>query len=145
MVSASELAQMGVCERRVYFEARYGKRAPGSRKAAIEHGRQEHDKFFNEGVSVNPNVQASLNKPWCFIASMVYGPAAPETQLLRLFRDRFLRRCVGGRAAVRFYYQWSPKVCEFVRGRAVAVWSVRMCLWPVVRIAAALVNLHRAR
>src|SRR5437868_5137374 len=46
MVSASEFSKMGVCERLVLFEARYGKRTTPCRRGAITRGRAEHDKFF---------------------------------------------------------------------------------------------------
>src|SRR5438128_1478790 len=46
MVSASQLSQMGACERFVLFEARYGKRKSRCQQEAIERGRTEHVKFF---------------------------------------------------------------------------------------------------
>jgi hypothetical protein len=42
-VSATELAQMGVCERLVVFEHRHGKRCLPEQQAAIERGRREHE------------------------------------------------------------------------------------------------------
>ena len=50
MVSASELSQMGACERLVLFEAKYGKRKSQRQQEAIERGRTEHAKFFRDGV-----------------------------------------------------------------------------------------------
>jgi hypothetical protein len=40
MVSASELSQMGACERLVLFEAKYGKRKSRCQREAIERGRR---------------------------------------------------------------------------------------------------------
>ena len=84
-VSASELAQMGVCERLVVFEPLYGKRRLLEQTAAIERGRREHERFYR-GERI-----ASAPPGRCFIATMVFGEG-PETQTLRVFRDQVLRR-----------------------------------------------------
>lgn len=47
-VSASELAQMGVCERLVVFEHRYGKRRTVEQQQAIKRGRRAHGRFYRE-------------------------------------------------------------------------------------------------
>ena len=83
-VSASELAQMGVCGRLVVFEHRYGKRCLPKQRAAIERGRREHERFYREGRI------ASTPPGRCFIATMMFGEG-PETQTLRAFRDQVLR------------------------------------------------------
>jgi hypothetical protein len=51
-VSASELAQMGVCERLVVFEHRYGKRPSRPQKLALERGRRAHQSFL---MQASPN------------------------------------------------------------------------------------------
>lgn len=48
-VSASELAQMGVCERLVLFEHRYGSHRSAQQRAAMARGDREHRRFFLEG------------------------------------------------------------------------------------------------
>ena len=63
-VSASELAQMGLCERLVVFEHRYGKRCLPEQRAAIERGRREHERFYRE----ERTAPAALGR--CFIATM---------------------------------------------------------------------------
>jgi hypothetical protein len=78
MVSASELAQKGACERLVLFEARYGKRKSRCQQEAIERGRREHGKFFRDGVRLQSDVQTSLSKPWCFCASLYEVPKHPR-------------------------------------------------------------------
>lgn len=45
-VSASELAQMGVCERLVVFEHRYGKRRTTEQLQAIKRGLWAHQRFY---------------------------------------------------------------------------------------------------
>jgi hypothetical protein len=116
MVSASELSQMGACERLVLFEAKYGKRKSQCQQEAIERGRMEHAKFFRYGVRSQSDVQTSLEKPWCFCASLAWGPEAPETDLLRRFRDRILRRTAAGRRLIRVYYSTAPGLCRRLEG-----------------------------
>ncbi len=45
-VSASELAQMGVCERLVVFEHRYGRRRTVEQQRAVARGRLAHERFY---------------------------------------------------------------------------------------------------
>src|SRR5437868_14996914 len=117
MLSASELSQMGACERLVLFEAKYGKRKSHCQQESIERGGREHAKFFRDGVRSQSDVQTSLEKPWCFCASLAWGPEAPETDLLRRFRDRILRRTAAGRGLIRVYYRTAPGLCRRVEGR----------------------------
>jgi hypothetical protein len=48
-VSASQLAQMGVCERLVVFEHRYGKLKAAEQRQAIERGLRAHERFYRDG------------------------------------------------------------------------------------------------
>ena len=135
VVSASELSKMGACERLVLFEARYGKRESQSQQEAIERGRAEHDKFFRDAVRSESDVSTSLAKPWCFCASLAWGPEAPETNLLRNFRDRILRNTAFGRWFIRAYYRMAPKLCRRLDGRTKIIHALRLGLMPVVWIA----------
>ena len=137
MVSASELAQMGACERFVLFEAKYGKRVSRCQQEAIERGRREHGDFFREAVRSHSDVPTSLAKPWCFCASLAWGPEAPETDLLRRFRDRILRGSAGGRCLIRLYYRTAPWVCRRLDGRRKAIYALRLGLKPALWIAKA--------
>lgn len=47
-VSASELAQMGVCERLVVFEHHCGKMRTAEQLSAIKRGRRAHRRFYRE-------------------------------------------------------------------------------------------------
>jgi len=47
-VSASELAQMGVCERLVVFEHHCGKLRTAEQLSAIKRGRRAHRRFYRE-------------------------------------------------------------------------------------------------
>lgn len=144
-VSASELAQMGVCERLVRYEARYGKRMSANQRKAIERGRREHDQFFRDAAIATPGVQTSLEKPWCFIASVTYGQMAPETQTLRQFRDQVLRQTAVGRRLIRLYYRMSPRLAAWLAGRETAVFVSRILLRPAVVYARVVVKMYRRR
>jgi hypothetical protein len=137
MVSASALAQMGACERLVLFEARHGSRKSPCQQEAIERGAAEHDRFFREGVRSRPELQTSLSKPWCFCASLAWGPHARETKLLRRFRDRILRRASAGRWVIRVYYRMAPGLCRRLEGRRKLINALRWGLKPALWIAGA--------
>ena len=126
-VSASELAQMGVCERLVVFEHRYGKRRLPEQRAAIERGRREHERFCSEG-----RIASAPGR--CFIATMVFGEG-PETQTLRAFRDQVLRRGPTGRRLIATYYRVAPGVCRQLVRRPWAHSVLRIALRPVVWLA----------
>jgi len=145
MVSAAELAQMGACERLVLFEAMHGKRMSRSQREAIERGRKNHAAFFREGVRSQSGVRTSLAKPWCFCASLAWGPEAPETDLLRRFRDRILRRSTAGRWLIRLYYRTAPSICRRLDGRSAAIDALRLGLRPALWIAATALAIESAR
>jgi len=137
MVSASELSQMGACERLVLLESKYGKRMSRRQQEAIERGTREHAKFFRDGVRSHADVETSLSQPWCFCASLAWGPEAPETDLLRRFRDRILRRSAAGRRLIRLYYRTAPGLCRRLEGRGKLIGALRPGLKPALWIAKA--------
>lgn len=88
MVSASDLAQMGRCERLVLFEHRQGSRRTAWQERARERGLVEHERFYREGLAASAQ---AARKGRCFIATCVFGESW-QTQVLRQFRDIALRR-----------------------------------------------------
>jgi len=136
--SASKLAEMGTCERRIALQAKHGKRRSAEHQAAATRGDIAHEAFFREGLVHKPVTDTA--KPWCFVATLVYGPDAVETAVLRAFRDRCLRRHRPGRQMIRFYYRWSPRVCRLLLGRRWVVRIARAVLRPVVAVARLLVR-----
>ena len=137
-VSASELAQMGVCERLVVFEHRYGKRRLLKQQAAIERGQREHEQFYREGrIGAAPPGR-------CFIATMVFGEG-PETQTLRAFRDQVLRRGPTGRRLIATYYRVAPDICRMLERQPWAHSVLRIALRPVVWLAIRWLSATEAR
>jgi len=124
-VSASELAQMGVCERLVVFEHRHGKRSTPAQRSAIERGLQAHEWFYRDG-QVSSDARGR-----CFIATMVYGEGH-ETRVLRRFRDRALRPWPCGRWLIDLYYRVAPGMCEVLARWPVVQSAIRVALRPVV-------------
>lgn len=62
-VSASELAEMGYCERKVCYESRYGRRVSRARRAAMNLGTKEHEEFFREAIELSAMDGNSVS-PW---------------------------------------------------------------------------------
>ena len=137
-VSASDLAQMGVCERLVVFEHRYGKRCLPEQRAAIERGRREHERFYREGRI------ASASPGRCFIATMVFGEG-PETQTLRAFRDQVLLRGPTGRRLIATYYRFAPGSYRMLERQPWMHLVLRIALRPVVWLALRWLNATEAR
>jgi len=59
-VGASELAQMGVCERLMLFEHRYGKRRTPRQQEAITRGQEAHGQFYRESVLISKKSMVTL-------------------------------------------------------------------------------------
>lgn len=132
-VRASELAQMGVCERLVVFEHRFGKRSTEHQREAIKRGLDAHDQFYREGVLASGAMAASEKKGRCYIATLIYGPGL-ETVALRMFRDRVLRPYTMGRWLIGAYYRTAPTVCQILERWPRLRPIVRVMLTPVVWI-----------
>jgi hypothetical protein len=127
-VSASELAQMGVCERLVFFEHHYGKRSTASQRAAMARGLEEHERFRREGIRV------SAKRGRCYIATLVFGNSW-EVMALRAFRDRVLRRRVAGRRLILMYYRTAPAFCKLLEDWTALRPIARAVLRPIAWLA----------
>ncbi|HEY0847171.1 MAG TPA: CFI-box-CTERM domain-containing protein [Noviherbaspirillum sp.] len=134
-VSASELAQMGVCERLVVFEHRYGTHHTAARRAAIRRGLQEHERFFRDGV------QMSEKRGRCYIATLAFG-TGQETAVLRMFRDRILRPNATGRWLILVYYKTAPAVCTVLEHWPWLQPIIRAVLRPMVWVAGRVLQGH---
>ncbi|MRV70592.1 hypothetical protein GJ700_02515 [Duganella sp. FT92W] len=144
-VTASDLAEMGFCEKRVLLQARYGKRTSLERRHAQQRGLEAHAAFHLDGVRTIAGVTASGSKPWCFIATAVYGGKAPETSVLRQFRDQVLRRTVVGRQIIVRYYQVSPVIADWLDRHPLAARVTRVVLRPVIGLASLALQRQRVK
>lgn len=124
IVSASDLAQMGRCERLVVFEHLHGSRRTAGQQRARARGLVEHELFYREGLAASAQ---AARKGRCFIATCVFGEAW-QTEVLRRFRDEALRPSVWGRWVIRLYYRGAPGVCVVLRRWPALQVTVRMLL-----------------
>jgi len=124
---------MGYCEQRLMFEKTLGEKLTDEQKIRIREGNKAHDRFFREGLALGRSVSTSKDKPWCFVATQLFGPDAPETWRLRRYRDELLRRSPAGRAAIRLYYAVSPTIAQWLRGREWASKVMRFALRGLLR------------
>jgi hypothetical protein len=76
----------------------------------------------------------------CFIATAVYGtPLLAEVEVLRRFRDEFLKPNPAGRVLVAIYYRLSPPLARFISRHRRFRAAVRGCLVnPAVSLARAI-------
>lgn len=130
-VSASALSQMEVCERLVVFEHHEGKRPTPAQKAALHRGLRAHRRFASEGAS------EEARRGRCFIATHVFGEGL-ETQVLRRFRDRYLRPTRAGRRVILAYYRSAPTVCRAMERWPMTRYVVRAAIRPLVWFATCL-------
>jgi hypothetical protein len=135
MVSASELARMGYCERQVAFDAACGEQSTPERRAARLRGQAAHEEFFRESQRI---ARGSETKGRCFVATLALGQCK-QTQQLRAFRDLYLRRSVVGRWLIAAYYRFSPTLCQWMKGRPRVLAAVRTILRVAARLAGAAV------
>lgn len=84
--------------------------------------------FASEGAS------GAARKGRCFIATHVFGEG-PETQVLRRFRERFLRPTRAGRRLIIAYYRLAPTVCRAMERWPTTRSAVRAAIRPLVWFA----------
>lgn len=125
-VSASELAQMGVCERRVKFEHDCGRRRTHEQMRVMERGLRAHEEFYREGQDGGDSR--------CVVATLAFGEA-PETCILRCFRDQVMRRRALGRRLIVVYYRLAPAACRFLNRRPRLLPVTRWLLRGVISVA----------
>ncbi len=69
----------------------------------------------------------------CFIATAAYGsPMASHVMILRQFRDKILLPNKIGRAAVVFYYKYSPPLADYIAAHDNLRKFVRWSLLPII-------------
>ena len=141
LVSASELARMGYCERQVAFDASHGQRVTVEQERARDRGLKAHAAFYDESRRI---AAASATKGRCFIATLALGEC-DDTRVLRAFRDLYLRRSACGRWLVGTYYATSPALCAWLETRPSAIRALRWLLKGLASVAGAAVNVKVGR
>ena len=142
-IGASDLAKLATCEQKLVYEKRYGELLTPAQCERIRDGHRGHARYLREAFVLNPRVISSERKPWCFIATELWGESASETELLRIFRDAVLRRHRLGRALICTYYRLSPALAAYIAPRPSARWLAKLLLLPA--LVTARYVLHRMR
>ncbi len=99
-----------------------------AQKAALNRGLRAHRQFASEGAS------EAARGGRCFIATHVFGEG-PETQVLRRFRDRFLRPTRTGRRLILVYFHLAPTVCLAMERWPMTQSAARAAIRPLVWVA----------
>lgn len=91
----------------------------------------------NSEYCVTPSkVIGLLDDKSCFIATAAFGSSMEkDVQVLRNFRDEFLKTNALGRAFVKQYYQWSPQLADWISEHEFSRTVVRAALWPLIFFA----------
>lgn len=90
----------------------------------------------NLHCKVPAEVVGLLDGKECFIATAAYGTQmAPQINVLRDFRDQFLKTNSVGRWFVTQYYKYSPKWAHKIKKNDSARAAVRATLSPVISVA----------
>jgi hypothetical protein len=106
-LSASQIAQLGFCERFVALEARKERDDHPDIKRRRAEGVASHERYFGESVSIAKR-QRQARRGTCFVAGRVFEPESNGVATLRRFRNEVLVRSVLGRWLVSAYDRSCP-------------------------------------
>lgn len=88
----------------------------------------------------NPNIvrdfmrKTKTKHPRCFIATAAFGgPSTPEVEILRQFRDQYLKTSKAGRKLILLYYKCSPPLARWLIKHDSARSLTRMVLKNIAR------------
>lgn len=111
----------------------------GNRVRDLISGSNDGEVFAFQGAETANTAEASSSSGaaggggGCFIATAAYGsPMAPQVQLLRDFRDRYLLPNRAGRSFVRLYYRVSPPLAEVISRSEALRAVIRTGLLPLI-------------
>ena len=126
-VSASELAQMGRCEKLVLFEHLHENRCTVVQQQARERGLVEHEAFYREGLMV---FAQSDRKKRRFIDSRVFGESS-QAGMLRRRMYGTMHPENWGRRLIWLGSRVVPSICEVLPRRPIVQVFVRFVLGAV--------------
>lgn len=88
------------------------------------------------GCVTPAEVVGILHDKGCFIATAAFGSGnAPEVEIFRKFRNKFLATNFFGKVFIKFYYRISPVLAGFISGSDYLKSSARILLYPLVIFA----------
>ena len=126
-VAVTAVAEVAVCERRVYLRAKLGERTTGEIERNKARGNELHQRAFNQKTP-------STSDRRCFIATAVYGCDALETNRLRRFRDERLLTTWLGTKVVAGYYATSPAIASVAKRSEWVASCLRCVLNLILRV-----------
>jgi len=130
---ATDLAKLGYCEQKAVYEHQFGERLTWAQRLRIRRGNAAHERFHREAFAVDRGVRTSIAKPWCFIATAVFEPQAPQLAQLRRFRDTVLRPTPIGRCLIGTYYRHSLVIAATLQRHPAARATARALLAALCR------------
>lgn len=127
-LSATTIAQCSYCENQLVLEKKYGSQKTDMEERRQHQGDEEHLRHHLAAMK-----HGSTKDGRCFIASEIYGPLAPETEILRNYRDTSLSRNIFGRFFITFYYDVSPVMVSIIKKMPLLRSPVKLILDTIVR------------
>jgi len=127
-LSATTIAQCSYCENQLVLEKKYGSQKTDLGERRQHQGDEEHLRHHLAAVKHGTSKDGR-----CFIASEVYGPLAPETEILRNFRDTSLSRNIFGRVFIAIYYDVSPVIVSIIKNMHLLRAPMKLILDALVR------------
>ena len=119
-VSISEVVAIVYCERQTVLDKKYGRKRSRQVEQHASDGSARHKSFERAG-------RAQQDRR-CFVATAIYGADAPQTDLLRQWRDARLAPHAIGRAIIAVYYVLSPAFVKSCATRPTFTRGVRWLL-----------------
>lgn len=89
-VAVTDLAQLARCEQQILLDSQFGKQRPPARERLARAGAAEHRRHDRLARQYQGQGRGRARDARCFVASVVYGESAWQTDVLRNWRDRVL-------------------------------------------------------
>lgn len=121
--------------RKKYLDTAY-QLAPQDKKASVkEIMHQNTEKAYPRAVQIKSELEKEQRRiGWCYIATAVYGSYdAPETMILRKYRDEHLLTNLFGRLFVKSYYFLSPPIARYLKNAKKVNHVVKLILNVIVK------------
>ena len=129
-LKASDIGHLASCETRFALERMRG---GGGNRRGSSPDIDAQQRAYEALVAAHHNAQLIDRR--CFIASEIYGEAAPETEQLRVYRDTTLTSSLLGRMSIVGYYSVAPAITVLTRRSPLVRRAVRWSLdWIVAKL-----------